>query len=83
MISLPPAPETIIYVTVCNCKTKCSAHRCKCRKNGLNCSGCVDAKTVKIVRKMRKFFVKVELEIMTNLASQLEITRVHLDTHIV
>ena len=45
MTSLAPAPESIIDLTVCNCKTNCSTNRCKCRKNGLNCSemcGCND-----------------------------------------
>ena len=35
---LPPTPEFIIHLTVCNCKTNCSTNRCKCRKNGLDCS---------------------------------------------
>ena len=35
---LPPAAESIIHLTVCHCKTKCVAMRCKCRKNGLKCS---------------------------------------------
>ena len=38
MTTLPPAPETIIHLTVCQCKTKCITNRCKCRKSGLKCS---------------------------------------------
>ena len=38
MTSLAPAPESIIHLTVCNCKTNCSTNRCKCPKNVLNCS---------------------------------------------
>ena len=38
MTTLPPAPESIIHLTVCHCKTKCVAIRCKCCKNGLKCS---------------------------------------------
>ena len=38
MASLAPAPESVIHLTVCNCKTNCSTSRSKCRKNGLNCS---------------------------------------------
>ena len=35
--TLSPAPETIIHLTVCNCKTSCISLSCKCRKTGLNC----------------------------------------------
>jgi len=38
MTSLAPAPESIIDLTVCGCKTNCSTNRCKCRRTGLNCS---------------------------------------------
>ena len=38
MTSLAPAPESIIHLTVSSCKTNCSTNRCKCLKNGLNCS---------------------------------------------
>ena len=37
--SLAPAPESIIHLIACNCKTKCSTNRCKCQKNELNCFG--------------------------------------------
>ena len=36
---LPPAPESIIELTVCGCKTCCNSNRCKCLKNGrLKCT---------------------------------------------
>ena len=38
MTSLAPAPESIIHLPTCNCKTNCFTNRCKCQKNGLNCS---------------------------------------------
>ena len=39
MTKLPPAPETIIELTVCSCKTSCKTNRCQCKKNGdLNCT---------------------------------------------
>ena len=38
MTTLPPAPESIIHLTVCHWKTECVTMRCKCRKNGLKCS---------------------------------------------
>ena len=39
MTKLPPAPETIIELNVCSCKTGCKTNRCKCKKNGnLNCT---------------------------------------------
>ena len=37
-----PVPESILHLTVCNFKTKCVTNRCKCRKNGLNCSEMYD-----------------------------------------
>ena len=33
-----PAPETIIHLTFCNCKSGCVSLRCECCKCGLNCS---------------------------------------------
>ena len=38
MTSLALAPESIIHLTVCNCKTNCSTNWFRCRKSGLNCS---------------------------------------------
>ena len=37
MTSLPlvPALESIIHLTIRNCKTKCSTNRCKCLKKGI------------------------------------------------
>ena len=35
---LPPAPESIIHLTMCGCKAGCKIQRCKCQKNGLKCS---------------------------------------------
>ena len=35
--TLLPAPESIIHLTVCHCKTRCVTKRCKCRKNRLKC----------------------------------------------
>ncbi|XP_076444211.1 uncharacterized protein LOC143282453 [Babylonia areolata] len=35
---LPPAPEDLLKVIRCNCKTDCSSKRCTCRKHGLGCS---------------------------------------------
>ena len=37
-VDLPPAPETLLQVIRCNCKTDCSSNRCTCRKHGLQCS---------------------------------------------
>ena len=34
MTKLPSAPESIIELTVCDCKTGCNTNRCKCMKNG-------------------------------------------------
>ena len=39
MTKLPPAPELIIKLTVCGCKTGCNINRCKIVKNGeLKCT---------------------------------------------
>ena len=35
--TLFPAPEKIIYCTVCNCKTICVSLRCKSAKSDLDC----------------------------------------------
>ena len=40
MTTLPPAPESVIELTLCGCKTGCNTNRCKCLKNGgLKCTG--------------------------------------------
>ena len=38
LTNLPPAPETLMKVIRCNCKTDCDTGRCTCRKLGLECS---------------------------------------------
>ena len=39
MTTLPPAPENIIELTMCNCKTGYKTNRCKCRKiSNLKCT---------------------------------------------
>ena len=45
MTTLLPAPESVIDLSMCRCRTKCENLRCKCRKNELNCSEmclCID-----------------------------------------
>ena len=45
MTTLPPAPESVIDLSMCHCKTKCTTLRCKCKKNALVCSEmclCID-----------------------------------------
>ena len=37
-VSLPPAPESLLTVIRCSCKTNCERRRCNCRKHGLECS---------------------------------------------
>ena len=34
----PPAPEAIIEMSLCKCKTGCNTMTCKCNKNGLVCT---------------------------------------------
>ena len=34
------APERLLNVIRCNCKTGCDTKRCSCRKHGLKCTGC-------------------------------------------
>ena len=38
MTNNPPAPETIIELSMCQCKTGCSNQRCRCKKNDLLCT---------------------------------------------
>jgi len=41
-----PAPEALLELRKCNCKTGCQRNSCRCKKNNLKCtdmSGCVDA----------------------------------------
>ncbi|GFO02494.1 hypothetical protein PoB_002899900 [Plakobranchus ocellatus] len=35
---LPPAPELLLKMIRCNCKSDCRSKRCTCRKHGLECS---------------------------------------------
>ena len=37
MTALLPAPESVIDLSMCRCRTKCENIWCKCRKNRLNC----------------------------------------------
>ena len=87
------SPESIIHLTVCNCKTKCSMNRC-CRKNGLlqdvwiqkNCENMkIFMENTKIIISpwWEKCLVQVELEMITNFANQLAIERMHLRMYIV
>ena len=34
----PPAPEAIVELSLCKCKTNCVSNRCVCKKNGLRCT---------------------------------------------
>ena len=38
MTSNPSAPDSIIELSVCRCKTGCKSGRCQCHKNNLLCS---------------------------------------------
>lgn len=38
MTDLLPAPQTLLSVVRCNCKTGCENSRCSCKKNGLACT---------------------------------------------
>ena len=40
-MSQQPAPDFLLNIIHCNCKTDCDTRKCGCRKNGLSCSnGC-------------------------------------------
>ena len=44
---LAPAPESLLKIIRCSCKTGCDTKRCTCRKNGLDCSlGCGECRGV-------------------------------------
>ena len=38
MIENPPAPDSILELISCGCKTGCQTDRCHCRKNELLCT---------------------------------------------
>lgn len=38
MMDLPAAPEDLLKVVRCGCKTDCNSRRCTCKKHGLECS---------------------------------------------
>ena len=35
----PPAPEAVMEMSLCKCKTGCATMRYKCLKNGMVCTG--------------------------------------------
>jgi 5'-3' exonuclease len=38
-MSKQPAPDFLLKIIHCNCKTDCDNKKCSCRKNGISCSG--------------------------------------------
>ena len=38
MTDIKPAPEEVLKITLCNCKSNCKTTRCTCRKYGIFCS---------------------------------------------
>ena len=38
MNQLAPAPESILHLNVCNCRTKSTTNRCECHRNWFDCS---------------------------------------------
>ena len=36
-MTLPPAPDSLLQIIRCNCKTSCDTRRCTCRRSGLDC----------------------------------------------
>ena len=38
MTDLQPAPDSLLHIVRCTCKSGCSTMRCSCRKNNLECS---------------------------------------------
>jgi len=38
MSDMPPAPENLLKLVRCSCRTDCSTARCSCRKHGFDCS---------------------------------------------
>jgi len=37
MMDHPIAPEDLLKVICCNCKSNCTSHQCTCHKHGLSC----------------------------------------------
>jgi len=47
LTDLPPAPQELLQVIRCTCKTGCSTLRCSCRRHDLKCSAaCSDCKGI-------------------------------------
>ena len=38
LTDLPPAPDELLKMIRCNCRTDCNSMRCTCRKHNLKCS---------------------------------------------
>ena len=38
MTDIAPAPDSLLKMVKCNCKTDCKTARCSCKKHGLDCS---------------------------------------------
>lgn len=44
---IPPAPDSLLQVIRCKCKTGCDSKKCTCRKNGLECTiACGDCRGI-------------------------------------
>ena len=38
-MDMQPAPSTVLALMWCGCKTGCTSNKCRCKKNGLRCTG--------------------------------------------
>ena len=38
-MDIQPAPAVVLSLTCCGCKTDCKSNLCRCKKNGLKCTG--------------------------------------------
>ena len=46
-MTLPPAPEKLLQIVRCGCKTGCDSKKCSCRRHGLDCSSaCKDCRGI-------------------------------------
>ena len=54
---LAPAPQELLRVIRCNCKSDCSSSRCTCKKHGMECSaacgncrgaGCINSNQIEL-----------------------------------